>query len=863
MEPTASLPARSGAPGRFLPLLLILFIGSGCAALIYEIVWLQLLALVVGSTAISLGVLLGTFMGGMCLGSWLLPRLISRSRHPLRVYAALELFIGIIGVIELKAMPFVADAYTVFAGGGWTGIMLRAVVAGICLLPPTLLMGATLPAIARWIETTKEGVSWLGFFYGGNIVGAVFGCLWAGFYLLRIHDMAYATYCALGINLAVALLATMLSGVAEYRPVVSDARSSAASRRAADPWAWLVYVTIAFSGFTALAAEVIWTRLLSLMLGMTVYAFSNILAVFLVGLGIGSTLGAMLARTTARPRLALGVCQILLAAGCAWAAYNIAFSLPYWPINPSLSTSPWFTFQIDLARCCWVVLPSAILWGASFPLALASVAQDVEDPGRLVGGVYAANTVGAIAGSLAFSMFIVPAFGTQVAQQVLIAICGVSSLFMLAPACIGLWNAQRGETARANVGASLALFASLFAVCAMVYFVGPVPWVSVAFGRFSADPNTTNVSNPPNPGDRTSLYVGEGMNVSVAVTKMGDYTYFHGAGKVQASSWPQDMHLQRMLGDLSALIAKKNEDVLVVACGAGVTAGSFIPYPTVKHITICDIEPLVPHHVAAQYFSAENYGVVDSPRTTVVIDDGRHFIRTTKQKFDVITSDPIDPWVKGCASLNTVEYYQMCKDHLNPGGVVSLWIPLYESKLESAKSLISTFFQVFPNGIIFSNDTKGEGYDAVLLGTVDPAKIDITKVQALLDSPAYAGVKQSLRDVGIGTTVGGDEAVDLMATYAGRAQDLKPWMQETIDAGNINTDSNLRLQYLAGMWLNNYEQTEILQDMLKYYSFPKDIFSGSDQHMTMFRNTLESEGRARFSAAGAADSAAVAAAPAK
>jgi spermidine synthase len=154
----------------------------------------------------------------------------------------------------------------------------------------------------------------------------------------------------------------------------------------------------------------------------------------------------------------------------------------------------------------------------------------------------------------------------------------------------------------------------------------------------------------------------------------------------------------------------------------------------VKHITICDIEPLVPHNVAARLFANENYGVVDDPRTHVVIDDGRHFIRTTREKFDVITSDPIDPWVKGCASLNTVEYYQMCKEHLNPGGVVSLWIPLYESKLESAKSLIATFFQVFPNGILFSNDQKGEGYDAVLLGQVEPTSINVDRIQRLLDS---------------------------------------------------------------------------------------------------------------------------------
>ena len=199
---TSSLQSSSSplASRRFLPWLLLLFVGSGCAALIYEIVWLQLLQLVIGSSGISLGVLLGTFMGGMCLGSILLPRLISDKIHPLRVYAFLELGIGIIGVLVLFGMPLIADLYTSYLGHG---VVMRGLVAAVCLLPPTLLMGATLPAIARWVETTPEGVSWMGFFYGGNIAGAVFGCLLAGFFLLRVYDMPTATFAAVAINIAV------------------------------------------------------------------------------------------------------------------------------------------------------------------------------------------------------------------------------------------------------------------------------------------------------------------------------------------------------------------------------------------------------------------------------------------------------------------------------------------------------------------------------------------------------------------------------------------------------------------------------------------------------------------------------------
>ena len=421
---TESRPTHSAGnlrAGGYLPFLLLLFVGSGCAALIYEIVWLQMLQLVVGLTTVSLGVLLGTFMGGMCLGSLLLSRLISARQNPLRVYALLEFGIGIMGIGVLFGMPWIDRIYTSAGGRGFAGILFRAVVAGVCLLPPTLLMGATLPAISRWVETTPRGVSWLGFFYGGNIAGAVFGCLLAGFYLLRVHDVVTATFVAAAINGAVAVVALVMA--AQTKRATSSTESErrhscpqqlanepalgilteaseragiAADKNVRAPGFHSVYVAIALSGLAALGAEVVWTRLLSLLLGGTVYTFSIILAVFLVGLGIGSSAGSLLSRSTIRPRIALGCCQLLLILAVAWSAFAIARSLPYWPINPALSQSPWFSFQLDLARCLWAILPAAILWGASFPLALAAVASRGQDPAKLVGGVYAANTVGAI-----------------------------------------------------------------------------------------------------------------------------------------------------------------------------------------------------------------------------------------------------------------------------------------------------------------------------------------------------------------------------------------------------------------------------------------------------------------------------------
>ncbi|HSP67742.1 MAG TPA: hypothetical protein VLN48_08440, partial [Bryobacteraceae bacterium] len=280
----ASPPAREQDTRQLVPLL-ILFAGSGCAALIYEIVWFQLLELVIGSSGVSLGLLLAAYMGGLCLGSALLGRLVSRLYQPLRVYALLELGIAIFGIAALFLTPLVGRAYFAGAVSGTAGLILRGVVAAVCLLPPTFLMGASLPAMSRWVETTPKGISWLGYLYSANVAGAVTGCLLAGFYLLRFYDLGVATYVAAGINVAVAGLAWALARrfpkKAAHQPTDAAAAPARVQRAPGATW---IYAAIGLSGLTALGAEVVWTRLLSLLLGGTVYTFSIILAVFLLGL---------------------------------------------------------------------------------------------------------------------------------------------------------------------------------------------------------------------------------------------------------------------------------------------------------------------------------------------------------------------------------------------------------------------------------------------------------------------------------------------------------------------------------------------------------------------------------------------------
>jgi spermidine synthase len=802
-------------PRRYLPALLLLFVGSGCAALIYEIVWFQLLQLVIGSSAVSLGVLLGTFMGGMCLGSLLLPRLVSSRHHPLRVYAWLEIGIGIIGIAVLFGMPLVSGIYTAWAGSGIISVLLRGVAAAMCLLPPTMLMGATLPAVARWVRTTPEGVSWLGFFYGGNTGGAVLGSLIAGFYLLRVHDTAFATFAAVGLNVLVAAIALGLARMTPYE--ASDAGVPASARPQPAPGAWAVYVAIALSGMTALSAEVIWTRMLSLLIGGTVYTFSLILAVFLLGIGIGSSIGSGVARTVERPRLALGWCQMLLCGAIAWAAYMCTQSLPWWPVNPSLESSPWFNFQLDLVRTLWAVLPAAILWGASFPLALASVATEGQDPGRLVSNVYAANTVGAIVGSLSASLVLVTWLGSQHAQQLLIIISGVSALLVLEAV-----PASTTAPRRSQLAGMVPIIAAAMIAAFLARNVPPLPPMLVAYGRYALS----------HLGQADIIYMGEGWNASVAVSELpGGVRNYHNAGKVQASSEPQDMRLQRMLGHMTTLIPKDPKRVLVIGCGAGVTAGAASIDPRVEQLTIAEIEPLVPR-VVSTYFADYNFNVVKNPKTRVHLDDARHYLQTTGEKFDAITSDPLDPWVKGAAMLYTREFFEQAKRHLNPGGVVTLFVQLYESNTEAVKSEIATFMEAFPNGVVWGNTQQGRGYDLVLLGQLSPEPIDVDAIQQRLDLPEYAPVRQSLSEIGM------NSAVDLFSTYAGTAAELQPWLKDA----SINRDRNLRLQYLAGLGLNLYESESIYAGMLAYASgYPSHLFVASDQTVAALRDGIRRE----------------------
>jgi spermidine synthase len=299
------------------------------------------------------------------------------------------------------------------------------------------------------------------------------------------------------------------------------------------------------------------------------------------------------------------------------------------------------------------------------------------------------------------------------------------------------------------------------------------------------------------------------------------------AGKIQASTAPRDMRLQRMLGHLTSLAARDPKSVLVIGCGAGITAGAVAIDPKVERVTLVEIEPLVPH-AAATFFGRQNFSVLNDAHVQLRIDDGRHFLMTTREKFDGITADPLDPWVRGAANLYTREFFEAAREHLNPGGVVTVYIQLFETNMEAVKSAVATFFEVFPNGTIWGNTYEGKGHDMVLLGQAEPLKLDLDNIRSRIADPAYSTLLQSLREVEI------ESPVDLFATYAGRGSDLQEWLRDA----KINRDRNLRMQYLAGLGLNLDDSATIYSEILRYRRFPTGLFVGSEKELAELRDRI-------------------------
>jgi spermidine synthase len=771
-------------------IILVLFALSGMAALIYEIVWYQMLQLAIGAIAVSLAALLASFMGGLSLGAGLFARL-KTNTHPLILYAVIEVGIALCALLVLWLLPLLDQVYFAAVAAGMPSLLTRGALAGLCLLPPTMLMGASLPAIVRFAGKSESGWAWL---YACNTLGAMAGALIAAFVLLRHFDVAVASYAGMAINLLVAAASFALAkAVPAWGPADETEQAPAPVTAASQAPRAAVYVVTALSGLTALGAEVVWTRFLGMLFAGTVYAFATILAVFLAGMAIGSFLAAPILKYV-RPALALGFCQVLLAGAIAWAAYASTQILPFMPVLGS--NDGWTIATGDFLRASIALLPATLLWGASFPFGMAAVKGNGNDPAKPVSRIYVFNTLGGIAGALLVSLVLVVAIGSQNVQRLMLGLTALGGISLLAleirPAALRLGGAV--------AAAALAV--------ALVWTLPPLPASVVAYG-----PDAALYAHELKP-----LALVEGINSSVSINKRSDdgIIEISVAGHVEASNQINDMRLQRMVGHLPALLHPHPVKVLGIGFGAGVSAGTFTRYPSIKSITVAEIEPAIPP-TSNKFFGPYDNHVYTDPRTRIVYDDARHYMMTTKETYDIIAQDPLDVWVKGTASIYTKEFFQKARDHLNPGGYFTLYVPLYQADQAVIKSELETFFQVFPNGTIWGNTQQGGlGYDMVAMGQKEPLKIDISKVQEKLNRPEFAEVTASLRDIGFSS------AFDLFGTYAGQKSDLTGWLK----GAQVNSDRNLRLMYLAGWAYNDDLANPIYQEIMAVRRPPENIFNG-------------------------------------
>ena len=787
-------------------LIYLFFLVSGFSALIYEVVWFHLLRLAIGSSSVSLTILLVSFMGGMFIGSSLFGRLFSASRDPLKLYAALELAIGICGGLMLIAVPMVGSFYSNTHFPGHWNLAIRAAIGMLFLMPPTICMGATLPAIARWLESSPIRMSHLSWCYAANIFGGVIGTCTAGFYLLRFFDVNVATFVAVAANVGIAAVSFWLAHKTESvnspeaientpSPTTAENNPTGLSR-----FQWAILCVTGICGMTSLGSQVIWTRLLSLLFGGTVYTFSMILSVFLVGLGIGSALGGLEATNRERAKKALTKCLLLQLVTLPYAAWAISTWIPGLTLFEAKGAVWYVGLMEDLVKTAVAILPSTLIWGASFPLALAVIDDRKQETGKLVGQVYAANTLGCIIGALVFGLWSIVAIGTDGSQMLLLGLATVGFL--------AFYVSDKSLLANKSARQKLVFPAIAVGISAVgMYCIPDVNTRLIAVGEEYRTWQNVDVD---------FKHRAEGLNTSVAISDFKGVRSVCVGGKIVASAAKKDMRLQKMLGHIPSIMHNEPKSALIVGFGAGVTAGTFTLHPSIERIVVVEIEPEVVK-ASGEYFKKYNNAIVDDPRVEIIFDDGRHFLATTEEKFDIITTDPIHPWVKGAAILYSKEFYELVKLRLNPNGIMTQWVPLYDTSEEAVKSELGTFFNVFEHGSLWDSSLDGKGYDLVALGTAEGNEIDLHAIQQRLDSNSEL-VKQ-MNDVDLG------DSFEIAQTFSGFRADSQQWLADA----ELNTDQNLRLQYLAGAGAGTHIADRIYFEIIRNATFPLSLNLTKDQ----------------------------------
>jgi spermidine synthase len=687
----------------------VLFFVSGLVALAYEVVWVRALGLVVGASLWATVAVVAAYMGGMALGNALVARFADRIRAHLRLYGLAE---GLAAVTALATAPVLgvltgAAAHLGAAPlSGW-GLPLagRFLLSWGFLLLPTVAMGATLPLLVERVGGSAALSRRVGRLYAANTLGAVGGVVLSGFIgLPLLGERGTLTVAAL-LGLAVAAVAWLAEGSVP-RPAAAAAAPPAGARARA----WLVYP--ALFGFVALACELVWTRVLLLHLGSRVYAFAVILAVYLAGIGLGAAAVRFLG---GEPRRALAVTQGLL--GLVLALQVPAFArfgdVLAW-VSVNLKPVGFVGLQASLAlSVAAVLLPPTLLFGASFPLAVAAY------PGRgghaaRTGAVGAANTLGGIAGAIAGPLVLVPLVGSQLALLLLGGVAAAAGLVL-----------GGSRPAHALAGAALAVIAATAAF---------TPADAVLRGAAVVSEGAVET-------------VRESASATVVVRRIADargtWRSLELNGVNVAGTSPELRAIQRLQGHLPLLLARDPRRVLHIGFGSGGTAWAVAQHP-VSEIVIAEISPEV-LQVSGSVFGDVNHGVLADPRVRVVLNDGRNALLAMKERFDAILSDSIHPVYAGNSTLYTREYFQLCRRRLAPGGVVSMWLPMYSLSTDSYLGILRAFCDVFPSAAVWYDPIVLNEF-TVVTGSAEPGPLKLHWES--IGDPALAG---TLAEAGIGT----------------------------------------------------------------------------------------------------------------
>jgi spermidine synthase len=716
--------------GQGLSGLLACFFLSGAAALIYQIVWTKSLGLLFGYSAYALATVLAVFMGGLALGSAWLGKISERSQNPIALYAWIEFGVAASGGLSLAGLAGVRVLYFIlyphFSSSRIELLVLRFAGAAIVLLVPTFLMGGTLPILIRGVARNSSILgARVSRFYAINTMGAVIGALAAGFVLLPAFGLRVTLLCAVLLNAiggvaAWRLARTKLFGE-EPLPQAALAKhvASKKERGTSQASASSGFLLAAFFlvGATAIAYEIAWTRLLATTVGSSTYAFTLMLATFLGGIVLGSLLfekwsarhGDVTQELFSWTQLATAIAALL---------FLIFFRQLPGMIPPILRATHNSFGGLILAQfvtSCLAMLPAAIVFGFNFPAVVVLIAGKSGEEGRIssrVGLAYAANTCGAILAAMGVGFFLLP---------------GVGSFRIVALAAIGnlLLAAALSIQSRMFRWAALAAHAMVFAAILLTgwspYFYNRAlaSFGTVLYGSYHSDRLTAEeIANTED-----VLFLEDGINATIAVTRTEDYVALKTNGKVDASNI--DTSTQLLLGDLGAIFHRRPRRVLVVGFGGGMTVSAVARFPDVEQIDCVEIEPAVLR--ASPFLERLHRGAQNDPRVHIYFDDARNFIQTAREPYDLIISEPSNPWIAGVASLYTTQFYAALRGHLAAGGIFVQWIQAYSLRPDDLGMILATIAPHFSDVSLWHS----AGRDLLVLARTDSSPLNFDRSRSL------------------------------------------------------------------------------------------------------------------------------------